>query len=214
MIDDHCFGTYARFETNNKKDAAVLLGSDCIVGDLFSIDLRPSKGITQAWIQNPFGADIGYLDPKVSHKLEILTARGWKTNVVFSFVAFSDSADGGSYWGEVALISFEPSLASEFDTFTATVAKLISKGIRPKIDLGPQALENIIESHGSWEPSQRTPFPETDKHTAILKKTCSLMDTMVKEGRKGNKGCYLVSWAFLLAMVAAMVFGLKSCGVL
>lgn len=212
MTDDRYFGTYARFDTENKKSAAVLLGADCIVGDLFNIDLRPFKGATRAWVQNPFGADIGYLDPQTSYKLEILVARGWKINAIFSLVAFTDSPHEGSYWGEVALICFDPSLATDFNPFTSNIAKLISKGIRPKIDLGSQGVHNITESHGSWEPSQRVPFPKTDQQTAILKKSCSMMDSLVQEGRKGNKGCYLVSWAFLLAIIAAVAFGLKSCG--
>lgn len=83
MIDDRYFGEYARFSTENKESAAVLLGADCIVGDPFSIDLRPFMGTTRAWIQNPFGADVGYLDPQTSYKLEVLAARGWSINVIF-----------------------------------------------------------------------------------------------------------------------------------
>lgn len=213
MIDDRYFGEYARFSTENKESAAVLLGADCIVGDPFSIDLRPFMGTTRAWIQNPFGADVGYLDPQTSYKLDVLATRGWSINVIFSLVAFTDSTHGGSYWGEVALICFEPSLSADFDPFISNIAKLISKGIRPKIDFGAQGVRSITESHGSWEPTQRVQFPKTDQNTAILKKSCSMMDSLVKEGRKGNKGCYLVSWAFLLAVIAAAAFSLKSCGV-
>lgn len=212
MLDDRYFGTYARFETENKKEAAILLGSDCIVGDLFEIELRPSGAFNRAWIVNPFGKDIGYLDPQTSNKLDILKTRGWIINPIFALVGFSDSPDGGSYWGEVALICFNPSLESDFRPFVSTVSKLISKGIRPNIDLGAQAIKSVVDSHGAWEPSQRVPLPKTDKQTAILKKSCSMMDSMVKEGRKGNKGCYLVSWLFLLLVVALIVFGLKSCG--
>lgn len=39
----------------------------------------------------------------------------------------------------------------------------------------------------------------------------SVTDKLIDQGRAGNKGCYLASWAFLLAVVALIVFGFKSC---
>lgn len=212
MADDCYFGTYARFETTSKKDAAILLGSDCIVGEFLDVQFRPHEGLTRAWLVNPYGSDIGYLDPSISHKLNVLAVRGWAIKALLAFVAYTDEPEPGHYWGEVAVICFEPLSGDAFDSFAANVSKMLGRGIRPRIDLSNQALMHVIESKGTWQPSDRSPLPEKNKHTVILKKQCSFMDSMVQQGRAGNKGCYAISWAFLLAVVAAILFGLKSCG--
>ena len=41
MLPDCYFGAYARFDTTSKKDAAILLGSNCIIGDVFNIEFKP-----------------------------------------------------------------------------------------------------------------------------------------------------------------------------
>ena len=41
MLPDCYFGAYARFGTTSKKDAAILLGSNCIIGDVFNIEFKP-----------------------------------------------------------------------------------------------------------------------------------------------------------------------------
>ncbi len=213
MQNDQYFGTYARFETESKKDAAILLGSDCIVGEFFTIDFRPYQGSSRAWVVNPYGADIGYFDPQISHKLNVLATRGWKLNAIFALAAFTDTPEGGGYWGEFALICFDPSVESDCMPFAKNIAKMIGEGIRPQIDLSGQALQSITESHGEWKPTQRVALPKADKQTAILKKSCSFTDSMVQKGRQGNIGCYIISWAFLLGVVAIIIFELKSCGV-
>ena len=57
-------------------------------------------------------------------------------------------------------------------------------------------------------------MPKGDSHTAILKKSRGFTDLMVQKSREGNKGCFLISWAFLPALVALVVFGLKAAGCL
>lgn len=213
MPTDCYYGTYARFESVSKTEAATLLGSDCIVGEVFSIDFKPVEGATRAWVVNPFGKVIGYLDEKTSHHLNVLSVKGWNLNAVLSFVAFTDEPEPGHYWGEVALFCFDKAHETDFTTFMNGASKSISQGIRPRIDLENLGVESVLKSHGSWQPSQRVDIPKGDKHTAILKKSRSMTDYFVQKGREGNKGCYFVSWAFLLALVALMLFGLKSCGV-
>ncbi len=213
MTHEKYFATYARFETKSKKDAAVLLGADCIVGDKFSIEFRADNGKTTAWVVNKFGADAGFLDANVSHKLNILSVKGFLLCAVLSFVAYSENPDPGHYWGEFAVFAFEKTNEAAFKKFVASCAKTISDGIRPKINLEAGAVEQIINSGGKWKPKQRVPFPKLGKHSAMIKKSCSFLDSMVKKGRQKNVGCYIVSWAFLLFMVALIIFGLKSCGV-
>ena len=213
MSIDCYYGAYARFDTVSKRDAAVLIGSDCIVGDTFDIQFRPYKGSTRAWIVNAFDTDIGFLDEKTSHHLNVLAAREWTLHAILSCVAFTDQPEPGMYWGEVALLCYDRSHESDFDTFVTETAKLIGKGIRPKVDLETQGIVSIIQSHGTWQPKQRVPFPGTNKNTAIIKKSRGALDFLVQKSREGNKGCYVLSWLFLLGLVALVVFALKGCGV-
>ena len=75
------------------------------------------------------------------------------------------------------------------------------------------AVDEIINSNGTWLPSEREPLPEKQRGMALLKTRRGFIDGLVEAGRTGNKGCYILSWAFLLALVAAIIIGLKSCGV-
>ena len=55
-------------------------------------------------------------------------------------------------------------------------------------------------------PSQTVPLPKSEKGTAYLKQRRKLSERMIDKGRAGNKGCYVVSWVFLLALVTLVVF--------
>ncbi|MEG0777193.1 MAG: hypothetical protein RR381_07005, partial [Raoultibacter sp.] len=59
----------------------------------------------------------------------------------------------------------------------------------------------------------RAALPPRVPGTAILKSHRKLSEGLIECGRKGNIGCYVVSWAFILGFVALSIFGLKSCGV-
>lgn len=210
---DTYYGTYARFDTASKKDASTLLGADNLVGDTFDIVFVTEDKQSIAWIQNKFGAKIGFFDKDVTRQLSILNARGWTLQAVLSFVAYTDSPEPGHYWGEMALICYDPAYAQEFSSFITTVAHLMSDGIRPDLELSESGIAQVIESKGSWSPSKRTPMPEKKTGTVIMKSRRKMSEKMIEQGRKGNKGCYFASWAFLLIAVAALLFALKSCGV-
>lgn len=213
MQADHYYGSYARFDTTSKKDASVLLGSDCIVGDRFDIEIAMEQGTARAWVRNRFGSRIGYLDAPTSHTLSVLAAREWTLCALLSFVAFTDNPEPGRYWGEAALICFDPRLDDAFEPFITATGKRLGNGIRPAIDFSNQAVESVISSKGTWQPRQTVPFPAGDKGTAIIKRERGMMDAIVEKSRSGNKGCYVASWAFLLALVALVLVALKSCGV-
>ena len=91
MLPDCYFGAYARFNTTSKKDAAILLGSNCIIGDVFNIEFKPLEGQTRAWVVNDYGDTLGYLDEQTSHKLNLLAAKNWEMHAVLSFVALGRS---------------------------------------------------------------------------------------------------------------------------
>ena len=51
-----------------------------------------------------------------------------------------------------------------------------------------------------------------EKGTAWVKTERSGTEALVEQARKGNIGCTIASWIFLLALVALLIFGLHSCG--
>ncbi len=212
MQAERYFGTYARFETASKKDAAPLLGADNLIGDEFDIVFQTEGGTASAWMKNRFGALIGFFDPSVTRQLQLLSARGWKLKALLSFVAYTDSPDPGFYWGEAALICYDPQWDKEFSLYASTLGKRMGDGIRPDVELGEQGVDQVIESEGAWTPKKTCPLPEKKAGTVILKNRRKLSENLIEQGRKGNKGCYFVSWAFLLALVAGALFALKSCG--
>ena len=212
MQAERYFGTYARFDTKSKKDASVLLGADNLVGDRFDIVFEKQDGTSIAWIRNKFGALIGFFDAEFSRELSILAARGWKLQALLSFVAYTDSPEPGHYWGQAAVICFESSLEQPVSKFMEGVSKRLSDSIRPEVDLGEHGVDQLIEHNGEWQPKQTVPLPERKTGTVIMKNRRKMSEKLIEQGRKGNKGCYAVSWIFLLLIVAAAIFGLKACG--
>ncbi|MGI6045798.1 MAG: hypothetical protein ACOYCA_03035 [Eggerthellaceae bacterium] len=206
-------GFYARFETYSKTDAAILLGANCLVGDEFEIRIEKDKTPERAVLFNKFDTNIGYFNNKDTRKIRLLLARGWKVRAVLSLVCFSENDDEGEYWGEMAVFGYDPKHEEAFDNFVKGISEVIASGTRLKIDLGAQMAERIVETNGDWLPSQKLPKQKKKEGTAIIKDHRTATESLVEQGRKGNKGCYVVSWIFLLAVVAAVVYGLKSCGV-
>lgn len=213
MQAERYFGTYTRFDTLSKKDAAALLGADNLIGDIFDIVFQTEDGVSTAWIKNRFGALIGFFDAPFSHKLNVLAARDWKLQAVLSFVAFTDHPEPGHYWGQVAVMCFDPSLEQVLTPFITSTAQRIADGVRPEVDLGEQGIDQVVSSNGAWTPKKTIAFPAKETGTVIMKSRRKMSEKLIEQGRKGNKGCYAVSWLFLLLLVAVALFGLKSCGV-
>ena len=206
------FATYARFDTVDKEAAAAFLGADNIVGDTFTIDHEVTPDSDKAWIVNPFGKKMGYLEPKTVSQVDLCKAKGWTTIAILALVAFSEEPSPGLYWGEVVIISYDPKYESDFSVFVEGIRKQISKGVRPKVALGPDSLQTIISSHGNWLPADRVALPKKEKGTAWVKTERTGTEALVEQARKGNIGCTIGAWAFLLVLVALIVFGLHSCG--
>lgn len=213
MADIPYFGTYARFDTASKKDAAVLLGADNLVGDVFDIEFVTEDGVRTAWMKNRFGAMVGFFEPGTSRDLSLCEARGFRMQALLSFIAYSESPEPGEYWGEAAIICYDPKDAEAFECFTGNIATRMMDGIRPEVDLGEQGYAKVVESKGTWKPTKTVSLPSKQAGVAILKTRRSVSEKMIEQGRKGNKGCYILSWVFLLALIAGIIFGLRSCGV-
>lgn len=206
-------GFYHRFETRSKKDAAVLLGADNLIGDVFEVVFKVEDGNTTAWLKNRFDDTIGYFNEEATNKLRLLNARGWTIKAILALVAYTDAPEPGCYWGEAALICYDPAYEKPLKTFIAGISKRFSEGFRPEIDLGEQGVQQIIDSEGSWTPAKSVPLPKKKPGTVIMKSRQKLSEKLIEQGRKGNKGCYFISWIFLLGLVAGLLFALKSCGV-
>ena len=160
------FGTYQTFRTVSKKDAAVLMGSNTLVGDRYRINLTMDEGVHRAWLINKFNETIGYFDDSFSRELSLLAAEGLELVGILSFVAFTETPEPGEYWGQAAVIGYSPHYAEEFNQFIDGICGLIGKGIRPKLALKGSAVDEIINSNGTWLPSEREPPRETTRHGA------------------------------------------------
>ena len=68
------------------------------------------------------------------------------------------------------------------------------EGIRPEVDLGEQGVKQILESNGTWSPAKTVPLPTKKPGTVIMKGRRKMSEKLIEQGRKGNKGCYVVSW--------------------
>lgn len=205
------FGAYETFQVPSKKDAAMLLGADNLVGDVYQIECTLEGEIHKAWLISRFDQRIGYFDEAFSRKLSVMSAAGMTLRAILAFVAFTDHPDEGHYWGEMAVICYAPEYADVFERFIKTISGRIADGVRTRIDFDDEGVRHIIDSNGEWVPQQTVPKPEKAKGTAILKDRRKLSESLIEQARGGNKGCYLVAWLFLLALVAAVIFLLKSC---
>ena len=70
-----------------------------------------------------------------------------------------------------------------------------------------------MDSNGSWFTNATLKKPDLDTGTVMMKSSRSLSEKAVELGRDGNKGCYVVSWIFIIGLVALLFLGLRSCGV-
>lgn len=206
------FATYARFETESKEAAAAFLGADNIIGDTFSIEQEYVDGKRTAWIVNPFGKRMGFIDEKTAEKVDLCNAKGWNTVALLALVAFTEKPAPGLYWGQVLIVSYDPEYEVEFSAFIENIGKQLGNGVRPDVSLGKESLQKVVDTKGEWVPSGRVPLPKKDKGTAWVKTQRTGTERLVKQARKGNMGCTVISWIILLALVALIVFGLHSCG--
>ena len=206
------FGDYVRFVTLDKREAGAFLGADNVVGDRFSIEISYDDGECKAWLVNPFGVRMGVMDDDVADRVDLCNAKGWNTVALLALVAYTEKPEPGYYWGEVALISYDTSYEEVFSTFIDQIGKKLGSGVRVDLKLGAQSLQKLVDEKGSWLPSGRVPLSKKEEGTALVKTERSGTERLVDQASKGNKGCTVASWIFLLALVALVVFGLHSCG--
>ena len=213
-MDQSYEGFYARYETPSKSVGSMLMGADTLVGDDLKLEFRTEDGRVVAWLLNKFDAEVGFLDVDGSRRLQLANARGQKIRVALSFVAYSDAPDPGLYWGEVAVFCFNPAYAEEMDAFVDRVRSRMADGVRPDINLRTSGVQKIFDEN-DWVPSDTVPLPKKENGMAVLKDHQSMSEKMIEQGRARNRGCYVVSIAFIVIVVIAAAFGIaKIAGVL
>ena len=121
-----------------------LLGADNLVGDKYDIEFVTESGQRAAWLRNRFGAKIGFFDADFSRQLSVIVARGWTVQAVLSFVAYTDRPAPGRYWGEVAVICFDPALEDAFGPFVDNLSRRLADGVRPEVELGEQGVAKVV----------------------------------------------------------------------
>ena len=205
LVDYSYEGFYARFDAVSKKDGGMLMGADNIVGEDYEILFKTEGDKTVAWAKNRFGAEVGFFDVDATRKLQLAKARGQSIRALLTFVAYSDEPDPGNYWGHMALFCFNPAYAAEMNAFIDRCAAKLAEGVRPKIDLGSQAVEKIF-TEPDWLPNETVPLPKKETGTAVLKDRQSMSEKAINQGRAGNKGCYAVSWAFIIVIVVVALY--------
>ena len=194
MSDTGYYGSYADFTCPDRKAAPAFMNSDNIVGDPFTIEMDYSGNKRQAWIVNPFGFRMGVLNEKTAKQVDLCNAKGWKTVALLACVAFKEEPKPGEYWGQVAIISYDPVHED------------------PALDLGNSGISRVLESKGAWVPTGRVPLPKLKKGSAFIKTERTTTDKLVNQARKTRVGCTIISWAIIIIFVVAVIFAMKSCG--
>ena len=87
---------------------------------------------------------------------------------------------------------------------------MLAEGIRPEINLGEQAISKVIESNGTWKPDMRSSRPKSESGTVIMKSQRKMSELLIEKGRAGNIGCYIVSIAFIIVVIVAIIFAAKT----
>lgn len=208
---DRYFGTYHRFKTASKDAGGALMSADNLVGGTFAIEFDHDDTGQVAWLVNPFGKRVGFFDGAFSRTLQVYAARGFALTAVLSYVAFRNAPSPGEYFGECAVMAYDPADAAAFERFADAVAARMADGTRTKVDLGPEAAERVASSGGAWLPKQTVPMPQAESGVVVMKARQSALDKVVEQGRAGNKGCYAASVLIMAVVVAAALLGFASC---
>ena len=126
-------------------------------------------------------------------------------------MAYSEAPEPGIYWGEMAIICYTDDESGVFSSFAANVSRKLCEGVRTDINLTSQDIEKL-HADPNWLPKGTIFLPKTSKGSAIIKSKRTLSEKVVEQGRRGNIGCYIATFAIFAIIIALVVFGLRSCG--
>ncbi|MBR2789818.1 MAG: hypothetical protein IKD70_04275 [Eggerthellaceae bacterium] len=215
MTDFRYQGAYASFLPADLAAGELLQGADFVVGDPLDVEFRVEAGETVAWLKNRWGGYAGKLDAEVSRTLSIARAREMELRAVLSFVAFTDAPEPGYYWGQAALVCFDPGLRQVFEPWLESLQAKLAEGARVDVNLGPAEVDRIIESGGTWLPSARVDLPKPEQgKTVVLKSHRTASEGLIELGRQRRPGCMVVGWTFnVLFALGVIALVLHLCGV-
>ena len=197
---------YMKFETESKKSASVLIGSDCLVGDRYTVEFEYTVTGLKMWFINKFNVRCGFTVSSEVSELMVLHESGMKVSAILSFIAFTQDPAPGHYWGEFAVFAYDPTYSNEFEGFISRVSKIQQDGFRCDLEIGQQGLERIISGDTDFTPIGRKNLPNKLPNTVILKSKLSAKDKLIEKGRSRSIGCFISSWVFLLLLVTGIVF--------
>lgn len=215
MAQERYYGEYAKFEAI-KSNGADFMGADNLVGDAYTIDIRDEDSRYKGYMINRFGATVAYLEDRVIRRLQLAQAKGWETRAYLSFVAFTQGTseeNPGRYWGEVALVAYDPRLESVMQPFFKKLSAQMANGARPQVDFGEKSVDRLIESKGEWFPTDTAKRAAMGKETEIIKDHQTPNERLVEQTRKGNIGCYIAAMVFNIAVIALIIYTLHLIGI-
>ena len=213
MAQDVYSGEYVKFFAHDEKGID-FMGADNLIGDRYTIDIRDEGTTYRAYLVNRFGKEIGYLEDRIVRSIQLSQAKGWETPAFLSFVAFTEGKDEenpGYYWGQMAVLQYDPRIKEQMASFEETLAKKMADGGRPQVDFGQQSIEKLTGDSSRF-PTDKAAMPKMRKGSAVVKDHRTPNERLIEQSRKGNKGCYVISYAFIIAVIVGIVFLLHSCG--
>lgn len=216
MAQDLYSGEYVKFYAVSEKGAGDFMGADNLVGDAFEIAIKDENDEYRAYLVNKFGATIGYLEASKVRDVQLAQAKGWRSVAYLSFIAFTEGKgdeEPGYYWGEMAVLLYDSKLDAPMKAFSKKLSSTMADGGRPQVDFGDKAVEQLVSSNGKWFPTGKKAMPKMKKGSTIIKDHRTPNERLIEQSRSGNKGCYVVSYAFIFLIVAGLIYLLHSCGV-
>ena len=92
------------------------------------------------------------------------------------------------------------------------ISKAAGDGLLPNPKLSNDSIVSVLANPDEWKPSSKIKITRGSGHTAILKDHRSVHDSLLDAARSKKVGCYIVSWAFILAVVTLVVWALHKFG--
>ena len=215
MAQERYFGEYVKFDVISA-NGADFLGADNLVGDAYSIELHDEGDSYKAVLVNRFGKSVAYLENRAVRRVQLAQAKEWQTLAYLSYFAFTQAkkaGEPGTYWGEVALIAYDPKLEPVMEPFLKKLSSKMADGARPQVDFGEKAVDQLVQSKGEWFPTDTAKRPSMGKGSEIIKDHRTPNERLIEQSRKGNIGCYILSYAFIGVLLALVVYVIHLLGV-
>lgn len=196
-------GFYGTFTTPDKTVASRILGADVPIGSILHFDFQ--RDPEKIWVFDRYNHALGTLDADSDLKVRLMHAHNQEIQAVLAAVFFTENENEGTFWAEILIMGYSVSYHKTFNRFVERISGLCIEGIRPDIDLGEQGIAKLLEDN-DWLPTKRIAPRTLSSDTVRVKSKQSFQEKMVEQARAGNKGCFFAGWAFLLALVALVVW--------